>query len=269
MIPRWIGLIFHVSRRIAFACHAVIGGSFIGLGITTGNNMYNNREFLSANSLKVYYNSIQANIVLGIVVDALFILLTPFILLRSHGGPCRVLLNFLWISGGEYPYGALMGMSFISAFFMLLVGLSLQSADNITTVFPTNGWAGESIWGSSMTNTYRTTYAFAYILCGSYVVMTFLIWLCRDVFAPNVVKKVVKEAETAVAAGAAAGAVAAGAPAATGVTVVLNPVASAAPPASAAAAAASPAPSSPVPSSPAPSAPPADNPFGTPGPSQV
>ena len=148
---------------------------------------------------------------------------------------------------------------------MLLVGLGLQSADNITTVFPTNGWAGESIWGSSMTNTYRTTYAFAYILCGSYVVMTFLIWLCRDVFAPNIVKKVVKEAETAVAAGAAAGAVAAGAPAATGVTVVLNPVASAAPPA----AAASPAPSSPVPSSPAPSAPPADNPFGTPGPSQV
>ena len=90
----------------------------------------------------------MANIVLGIVVVALFILIAPFIL-----------LNFLWV-GGQYSYGFMMGMSFISALFMLLVGLSLNSADNVTMLFPEQSFFG-ALWGSTAASTFATTYAFA------------------------------------------------------------------------------------------------------------
>lgn len=204
----------------------------------------------------------MANIVLGIVVVSLFLLIAPFIL-----------LNFLWV-GGEYSYGFMMGMSFISSIFMLLVGSSLESADNVSSnLSPGQGWAGYT-WGSTESNTFTSTYAFAYILCGSFIVMTFLLWLCRDVFAPHVIKKpveipvIVPTAAEVAAVGAPPGAIPV--PVQGGTTVVFNPVAAPTPVSEVAPAVEAPPSATPARTgSPTLPPPPAENPFTTPGPSNV
>lgn len=105
-----------------------------------------------------FKGSLLGSCMIGFIIVLYWIVFSFFILL---GRFCIYL---------PMGYGMMVGSCTHTGFFMLLAGLVLQTHEDLAEQFQK-----ARLWSSRDFTTYQATYAFSYILCGTYIIMFFLL----------------------------------------------------------------------------------------------
>lgn len=145
--------------------HFLISLVYLGLAVTTATNINSIQNAITGGSnIMVYKSGLMASVVLGFIIVFCYAVFSPIVLVGKHFG-----------SDMSLSYGIMLGACFNSAWFMLLAGLVLNAAVDLGNDLVAKKW-----WTANQFNIFQATYAFSYILCGSFLTLTFIQYFCRN-----------------------------------------------------------------------------------------
>ncbi|GAX73695.1 hypothetical protein CEUSTIGMA_g1147.t1 [Chlamydomonas eustigma] len=124
---------------------------------------------------QIYTTGLMASVVLGFIINFFFMIFSPFVLVGKRFGADLKLC-----------YGMMLGSCISSAWFMLLAGLVLNSAMSMAQQLHTS----DSVWSTMDFSVYVATFSFSYILAGTFVLLSVVLFLSRNSMEPPIEKEV-------------------------------------------------------------------------------
>lgn len=155
---KWICWVF-------WGFHFLISLVYLGLSVTTATNINAIQNYIiGGSSTMVYKSGLMASVVLGFIIVFCFAVFSPIVMVGKHFG-----------SDLRLSYGIMIGACFNSGWFMLLAGLVLNASNDLGADLQ-----AKKLWNANQYNVFQSTFGFSYILCGSFLILTFVLFFSRN-----------------------------------------------------------------------------------------
>ncbi|GIL75378.1 hypothetical protein Vretimale_7957 [Volvox reticuliferus] len=139
---------------------------YLAISIVTFHNVQWGMKFLKDfPNRAAFKNSLLASCMLSFLIVLFWIIFSFFVLLGR------------FFAALPLGYGVILGTCCHTGFFSLLAGLVLQTHEDLAAQFKKYGH-----WSGADYQTYVATYAFNYILCGSYILLTLVLVFTAGAF---------------------------------------------------------------------------------------
>ncbi|GLI61992.1 hypothetical protein VaNZ11_004562 [Volvox africanus] len=137
----------------------LLSSVYLAISLVTFHNVQLGVKFLSDfPNRAAFKQSLLASCILGFLIVLFWVIFSFFVLVGR------------FFAALPLSYGVMLGTCCHTGFFSLLAGLVLQTHDELAAQFRKLGH-----WSAADYQTYTSTYAFNYILCGSYLLLTLVL----------------------------------------------------------------------------------------------